>query len=160
METHHKSAITLFGFTITVGGWWAWQSFLSGIYAQTPSPYAVRDGFTHTFGRDPTWWLTLISVLGLIYILEMGLKMAKRNVVIMFGAWHWPGWWIGKKNKRSRQQDWVEGNLEDWDVGLWQEMEQDPAVRARLRGILEAEERAMAGVGEEEDVVDSEHIGV
>lgn len=156
IETHHKSAITLFGFSITVAGWWAWQAFLSGVYAQTPSPYDVRDGFTHAFGRDPTWWLTLLGVLAVIYVLEMGLKMAKRTVVVILGEWRWHGWWGGKKKRR--EDDWMEGNLEDWDVGLWQEMEQDEAVKARLKGILEAEERAMAGVGEVEDFTDNEHV--
>ena len=34
-----------------------------------------------------------------------------------------------------------DGNAEDWDLELWQELERDPAVRQRLRETLEEEER-------------------
>lgn len=39
-----------------------------------------------------------------------------------------------------RREDWMDSNLEDWDLGLWQEMEKDPLVTKRLRGMLQAEE--------------------
>lgn len=37
----------------------------------------------------------------------------------------------------------MDSNLEDWDLGLWQEMEQDPVIKEKLRGILEAEETGL-----------------
>lgn len=40
----------------------------------------------------------------------------------------------------------MDGNLEDWDLGLWQEMEKDRRVRARLVDILAEEERGVAGL--------------
>ncbi|CAN8101972.1 unnamed protein product [Discula destructiva] len=140
IETHYKSVIILSAFGITFAGWWVWQCFLSGIYAAKPSPYAVRGGFFHTFGRDPGWWLTQIGVMVLLFILQMGLKMAKRAMVIL-GLWRWgQDWWKRLRRSRKKPADWVEGNLEDLDLGLWQQMEKDPGVRERLRGILEAEE--------------------
>lgn len=91
----------------------------------------------------------------LLFVLQMGLKMAKRTMVIL-GLWRWgKGWWQRVRRSRKEPVDWVEGNLEDWDLGLWQEMEKDQGVRERLRGILEAEEKG--GVGED-DFADDEHV--
>lgn len=141
IETHYKSAIALSAFGVTFGGWWVWQVFLSGIYTAEQSPYDVRGGFITAFGRDPGWWLTLIGVLVLLFVLQMGFKMTKRTMVIL-GLWRWgKGWWKRVRRSRKKPVDWIEGNLEDWDLGLWQEMEKDRGVRERLRGILEAEER-------------------
>lgn len=125
-----------------------WQSFLAGVYTEQPSPYDVRDGFFSTFGRDPGWWLSLIGVLAVLFILELGFKMAKRSLVVT-GFWRWGRrhWWKrGTWWRRSkRSSDWMDSsNLEDWDLGLWQEMEQDAEVRQKLQLILEAEEMGLA----------------
>lgn len=141
IETHYKSAIVLASFFITTIGWIApWQSFLAGIYTEQPSPYNVRDGFFQTFGRDPGWWLSLIGVLVVLFILELGFKMAKRSILVS-GFWRWGrDWWKRGKWWRKKRSDWMDSNLEDWDLGLWQEMEQNPGIKEKLRGILEAEE--------------------
>lgn len=116
---------------------------MAGIYAQKSGPYVVRDSLFEAFGRDPGWWLTLVGVLVLLFVLEMAFKMTKRTMVIL-GLWRWlgRGWWKRVRRWRRKKQvpDWMDGNLEDWDLGMWQEMEQDGRVRDRLRGILEAEE--------------------
>ncbi|KAI3397403.1 hypothetical protein diail_10734 [Diaporthe ilicicola] len=151
VETHFKSFLVLGSFFITVGGWWLWQAFLAGVYAPQPSPYNVRDGFFGTFGKDPGWWVTLILVLMVLFVLELGFKMAKRTLTMM-GLWRWGrGWWKRLRSwKKVRREDWMESNLEDWDLGLWQEMEKDPLVMRRLRGMLLAEES-----GEETTDVDA-----
>lgn len=161
IETHYKSAIVLTSFFITVIGWMApWQSFLAGVYTEQPSPYAVRDGFFYTFGRDPGWWLSLIGVLAVLYILELGFKMAKRSM-LMSGFWRWGRhWWKRGKWWRSKRSDWMDSNLEDWDLGLWQEMEQDPGVKEKLKVILEAEEMGLVAadvLAEESDGRPSEY---
>lgn len=46
----------------------------------------------------------------------------------------------------------MESNLEDWDLGLWQEMEKDPLVMKRLRGILQVEEEGEGAVDIDEGV--------
>lgn len=121
---------------------------LAGIYTKEPGPYYVRGSFFHVFGRDPGWWLTLIGMIILLIILEMGFKMTKRTMVIL-GLWQWGrGWWKRAKRWRKKSVDWMEANLEDWDLGLWQEMEQDSTVKERLKGILTAEERGTVGVDE------------
>lgn len=118
---------------------------MAGIYTPKQSPYDVRGGFFHEFGRDPAWWLTLIGVQVLLFVVQMGLKMAKRTMVVL-GLWRWgQGWWKRVRRSRKKPVDWIEDNLEEWDLGLWQEMEKDPGVRERLRGILATEERGCTG---------------
>lgn len=97
-------------------------------------------------------------MLTLLFVLEMGFKMAKRTMIIL-GLWRWgSGWWKRVKRWRKKRVDWMDGNLEDWDLGLWQEMEQDKRVKERLRGILEAEESGAAEVDNIEEVlVEDEH---
>jgi phospholipid-translocating ATPase len=124
--------VVLICFFITVAGWWAWSAFLSGVYAPAPTPYAVRDGFRDTFGRDPVWWLTLVAVLAVFAVAEVAAKVVRRNLVVA-GMWKWPPW---KRRELS-------GRMEEWDVELWQEMEQDPSIRAQLARMCRAEEEVV-----------------
>ena len=153
IETHYKSPVILCSFFITVAGWWAWQSFLAGIYAEQASPYDVKNSFFDAFGKDLDWWLTLILVMLVLFVLELGFKMAKRTLTI-WGLWRWGRGWFKrvKRWRKVRQEDWMDGNLEDWDLGLWQEMEKDPRVRERLADILEEEEIGKTGADGDQDI--------
>ncbi|GKU10323.1 unnamed protein product [Fusarium langsethiae] len=143
-ETHYKSKIVIGSFFLTTIGWFAWLSFLDAAYAPQPSgPYAIRDSFTTLFGDDAVWWATLFIVLGLIGLFEIVLKCVKR-LLLMHGLWDWPPW---GKSRRGE-------NIEEWDVELWQELEQDPALRARLKRMAR-DERV-----EEEDDVDLAQINI
>lgn len=127
-ETHHKTIIAIASFFITVAGWWAWNFFLAAVYAWQPSPYAARDGFTHTFGRDPTWWLTMGVVLGILITLELVYKSLERTG--KRSGW-WPRWQSRGRGKRL---------AEFLDVSLWQEMEQDPMAREMIaKGMIPSE---------------------
>ncbi|KAF7536120.1 hypothetical protein G7Z17_g13093 [Cylindrodendrum hubeiense] len=122
-ETHYKTKIVMFSFFLTTWGWFGWLCFLDAVYAPQPSgTYAIRKGFTTLFGGDAVWWSTVFIVLGLIGLMEIVLKAVKRQLLLA-GLWKWPPW------KQSRIGD----NIEEWDVELWQELEQDPVMRERLR---------------------------
>ncbi len=143
LDTHYKTNIIIGSFVVTFAGWWVWQAFLAGVYAPGVWPYAVRGGFFSSFGPDPAWWLALIGVLGLLACVELAYKSVKRNLIVA-GMWRlgwkwlrWSTWktafwsrpgggavWAGEGTKRA---------LEEWDVELWQVMEQDPAIRETLR---------------------------
>lgn len=129
-ETHYKTNIVMFCFFLTTIGWWAWLSFLDGVYAGSPSgTYNIRDSFTTLFGDDARWWSTLFIVLGLLGLFEMVMKVLKR-LLLMAGLWEWPPW------KQGRVGD----NIEEWDVELWQELEQEPLMRSRLKRLCRDEE--------------------
>ncbi|KAF9769474.1 hypothetical protein IL306_013081 [Fusarium sp. DS 682] len=142
-ETHYKSAIVMASFFITTIGWFAWLCFLDAAFGAKPSgPYAIRNSFTHRFGADAVWWATLFIVLGLMGLFEIVLKCVKRLLLIA-GLWDWPPW---GKSRRGE-------NIEEWDVELWQELEQDPALRERLKRLardeqVEEEDELEAGIEE------------
>jgi phospholipid-translocating ATPase len=137
-ETHYKSVVVMACFFITTAGWFAWLAFLDGVYAGTPSgDYDIRHTFTKLWGTDVVWWSTVFIVLAFLGIIELLFKAAKRGMLVA-GLWHWPPW------QRKKMGD----NVEEWDLELWQEMEQDPAVRRKLA--------KMARDGDEELDLDDE----
>ncbi|KHN99959.1 P-type ATPase [Metarhizium album ARSEF 1941] len=143
-ETHYKSTIVMCSFFITTCGWFAWLAFLDGVYAPGPEgPYLIRHTFTRAFGNDAVWWATAFVVLAFLGLMELVGKTIKRNMLAA-GMWHWPPW------KMHRLSD----NAEEWDLQVWQEMEQDPKVRERLRRLANDEE-GMEDM-EAEDVFDVE----
>ncbi|KAM7195758.1 hypothetical protein V8F20_007328 [Naviculisporaceae sp. PSN 640] len=166
LGTHFKSAIVLASFVITVGGWYAWQAFLSGIYAPGVWPYAVRGGFFTQFGQDPVWWAALGGILGLLIAIELAYSSVKRNLIVL-GLWKW-GWkwmhWSTWKNAfgpsaSSGAAGWDDGgqqstSLEDWDVELWQVMENEPSIRATLRKMSR-----LGGVDEVDDEEEEHGFG-
>ncbi|RDA95947.1 hypothetical protein CP533_5790 [Ophiocordyceps camponoti-saundersi (nom. inval.)] len=122
-ETHYKPAAVLACFFITTSGWFAWIAFLDAVYDPALSgPYAIRHSFRKAWGGDAAWWTTLFVVLALMGLAELGFR-ALRRYLLVAGLWRWPPW------KRRRLQD---DNVEEWDVSLWQELEQDFVVRSRL----------------------------
>ncbi|KAK1053606.1 drs2 neo1 protein [Friedmanniomyces endolithicus] len=134
LETHYKTVIVGISFLITVGGWWAWQGFLSHAYSTNISPYDVKGGFTSTFGNDPNWWLTLIVVLAVLTVMELGYKSIKQSLLV---AGLWPVWRLfGGRARRD---------ADGLDVGLWQAMEKEPGMRERFMRMNDVHE------GDDED---------
>lgn len=128
-------------FLVTTSGWFAWLAFLDGVYAPGPDgPYSIRRSFTGQFGRDAAWWATAFGVVALLGLLELAGKAGKRQMLVA-GAWRWPPW-------EARRPS---GNVEEWDVALWQELEQDAGVRERLRGLAGGDEAAEWEEEEEEE---------
>ncbi|ORY60272.1 P-type ATPase [Pseudomassariella vexata] len=151
VETHNKTSLVLGSFAITFAGWWAWNAFLAAAYAPAPSPYAVRGGFTTTFGRDPLWWLTLIVIVCILLSVELVCKTVRRNLLVA-RLWRWPPWKGGSEG--------VGESVEEWDLELWQELEKDPVVRERLRKIVEEEEEESEDGSGELDRQASEGVGL
>ncbi|KAK8044321.1 P-type ATPase [Apiospora rasikravindrae] len=139
IETHSKTKVILIGFAITIIGWWVWCALLGGIYNPGVSPYAVRGGFTRSFGGDGIWWLTLIIVVALLMTVELVYRAVKRNMILA-RLWRWPPW------KRSE----TDKSLEEFHLEMWQELEQDPVIQEKLRRILR-EERGEVTEEEEDE---------
>ncbi|KAH6646172.1 hypothetical protein BKA67DRAFT_526309 [Truncatella angustata] len=106
--------------------------------------YAVRNGFTKTFGGDSIWWLTLIIILAMLICIELGFKAIKRNLIVG-GLWQWPPW----------QRRAAGGAAEEWHLELWQELEQDPLMKERLRQEIDGrdEELGIEELGDAEEIV-------
>ena len=93
---------------------------MSKIYEQRATPYAVRNGFTKTFGEDPIWWLTFVFAFLLLFSLELFYRAFKRTLKVMGVLPLWKFW------ERF-------SNTQDHDIETWQELEQDKDIRARLQ---------------------------
>ena len=94
----------------------------------------------------------LIVLIGL----DMTFKFAKRNL-ILYDLWKWPPW----QNNRNRNADDGSENCENWERQLWQELEQDPIVRAQLLEILrEEKEGTQAGPATTEEDGGSEVVEI
>lgn len=120
-------------FFVTTGGWFAWNGFLDGAYAPSPSgPYAIRDTFTHTFGLDATWWSTLFMVLAFLGLMDVILMVVKRNLRVA-GLLSWTPW---KRGPRPGD----DSSPEELDMEVWQELEKDPIMRKRLRRLARDED--------------------
>ncbi|PHH88534.1 hypothetical protein CDD83_7414 [Cordyceps sp. RAO-2017] len=129
-ETHYKTAIVIGSFFLTTVGWWAWLSFLDEVFPLMPSgPNAVHDSFTKHWGQDAAWWATVFLVLTVLGAIGACGKVVKRQMLLA-GFWQWPPW-----RRRRRLSD----NVEEWDLELWQELEQDPVVREQLRALARDE---------------------
>ena len=130
LETHHKTRIVFISFFITVSGWWAWNAFLASFYSDNLTPYDVKHGFTHGFGKDPVWWLVLVATLGVLFVVEVAWKAIRRIFVQgCFGAT-----WQPRRRRRGLQcGDCKAEGLVELDV--WQEMQREPAMREKLKAL-------------------------
>ncbi|KAF7189781.1 putative phospholipid-transporting ATPase DNF3 [Pseudocercospora fuligena] len=131
IETHYKTLIVFGSFLITVGGWFAWNGFMSAIYGNNLSPYDVKGGFQYVFGQDPNWWATLIIAFAVLVTMELAYGASKRNLI---AARLWPPW---KFTKTYRNQN---TNAEDLELELVQEMERDPRIREEFRRMAMGED--------------------
>ncbi|KUJ12633.1 phospholipid-translocating P-type ATPase [Mollisia scopiformis] len=76
---HHLTWIPLASLLATITGWWAWNFFLSGIYARAPGPYYVRDAFTYHFGEDLLWWAVLLIVVMVVMVIEIIIEVVRKR---------------------------------------------------------------------------------
>lgn len=78
LELHNQTIISLVGLIISVGGWFVWNLFLSGIYPPEVGPYIVRRAFLDNFGREPMWWATAAMVLVAVVLFELLFASVRR----------------------------------------------------------------------------------
>ncbi|KAI5918884.1 hypothetical protein F4810DRAFT_689816 [Camillea tinctor] len=121
-ETHHKTIVALVACLGSIFALWVYNLIASVVGAASPSPYAIHNGFISRFGRDPAWWITLLVVLGILIIIEAGLKSFKQNHAVRA---------VMARCTSRREEKVIEGvrdGFRPWEPRLWQETEKDPAV--------------------------------
>ena len=125
IETHYKTRIVGVSFFVTVAGWWAWNAFLDFAYSANLTPYDIRHGFTHGFGKDPVWWLVLVASLAALFVLDLAWKSIRRTLVV--DGWH--PW-------RHRAPQRIGRNPEELvELDVWQEMQGDPDLRKKVMAL-------------------------
>lgn len=75
----HLTWIPITSLIVTIAGWWAFNFFLSGIYARTPGPYYVRDAFTDHFGAELLWWAVLLVVAMVVMVIEITIEVVRKR---------------------------------------------------------------------------------
>ncbi|KAF9630321.1 phospholipid-translocating P-type ATPase [Lasiodiplodia theobromae] len=136
VEMHGKTAVVLGMFAGTIAALFAFVGVWSvgGPYALTP--FAVRHGFSKTFGPDGSWWLTLVVGLLLLCAVELLLKALHRHrLARVIWTRVMPG-----KDRAELEGGGVWAGFEAWHPFLWQEIEQDPNASACLRSLRPANE--------------------
>jgi phospholipid-translocating ATPase len=77
IELYNKSTTAISACTLSVGGWFVWNLALSGLYDKYTPIYDVWHGFTHRFGNDALWWLTLITGVFAVLLIEVSIKATR-----------------------------------------------------------------------------------
>ena len=75
-EIQNKTITCVLSMFISIGGWFLWNIILASRYHNNVV-YNVKDGFFDRFGRNPSWWSTLILVVTACWALEVGVKATK-----------------------------------------------------------------------------------
>ncbi|KAH6982444.1 hypothetical protein EDB80DRAFT_592698, partial [Ilyonectria destructans] len=128
LEMHHKTKIVIWSAIGSIAGLWLYEVVSSLTVGAEMSPYSPSMGVITGFGRDPTWWMTIIWVLGVLMLMESVLRGFKQNVLIR--AWLSRCWHRGEKARRGGG---VREGFSDWEPRLWQEMEKDASVERLIR---------------------------
>lgn len=78
LELHHKTIITFGGFFVSVAGWFLWCLFLSGMYPRKVGKDMVRKAFLRHFGRQLSWWMTLLLALATLVVMDLVVQGVRR----------------------------------------------------------------------------------
>ncbi|KAF2489741.1 phospholipid-translocating P-type ATPase [Lophium mytilinum] len=73
IEPHTRTLLILIPLICSIGGWWLWNLLLAVLYNPHAPIYHVRNAFTHTFGANALWWLTLVLILACVVVFELGV---------------------------------------------------------------------------------------
>ncbi|MCJ1355934.1 MAG: hypothetical protein MMC33_005927 [Icmadophila ericetorum] len=79
IELHHKTVTTIVALVLSIGGWFLWNIILNRLYGNNYL-YDVRDNFLDHFGRDATWWLTLIVIVTAFCVFEAAVKYTRKSL--------------------------------------------------------------------------------
>jgi phospholipid-translocating ATPase len=109
---HNKTYLTAIAFTLSVGGWFVWQLFLSGVGLQQKKNrwlYPMKNDFIDGFGANLLWWLVLLLSVASLVLFELGVNSVRKAF--------WPT-----------------------DTDIFQELQKDKIIKARFEETVRREE--------------------
>lgn len=80
IEMQTKTLIPALGAFLSVGGLCLWNIVLAGAYGNN-TVYNVKNGLFKRWGRDPTWWLTLLLILVGLLVYELTFRAIKAGLI-------------------------------------------------------------------------------
>ncbi|CDK27470.1 unnamed protein product [Kuraishia capsulata CBS 1993] len=83
LEMHYVTKIPLISMVVSLGGWMIWNLLISALYKTKDSKiFYVVAGFREEFGRDVTWWGSLLVLI----VIGVGIDVIARCIRVEF----WP----------------------------------------------------------------------
>ncbi|KAH8788465.1 hypothetical protein F5883DRAFT_479211 [Diaporthe sp. PMI_573] len=135
IELNHKTQIVLWCFLASILALWCYALITASTLPPNAGPYSVRGGLFLGFGKEASWWCTMIFVLALLYFMEMLFRSFKQSHALR--AWFSRCWSSGRQIEK--RGGGVREGFTDWEPRLWQEMEKDPSVK-RVLGQLQKDD--------------------
>lgn len=81
LEMHHITIMNWAALIISCGGWMCWNMFLQPIYRKSPSKiFFVDGGLFSRFGRDLTFWTTILIIILIAVCVEFLVKIARTKL--------------------------------------------------------------------------------
>jgi phospholipid-translocating ATPase len=77
IEMHNKSIVAFLSMFLSAGAAFLWNIILAAVYP-IATPYRARGAFFNEFGRNLTWWLTLIFIVTCVYLLEFSVSALRK----------------------------------------------------------------------------------
>lgn len=111
LEKHNKTVLTVVAYSLSVGGWFVWQLFLSGAAVSNKKfwhLYPMKGDFIKGFGKNALWWLVLILTISALTVFELGVQSVRKA--------YWPS-----------------------ETDLFQELQNDAIIRARFEDTIRKE---------------------
>jgi phospholipid-translocating ATPase len=79
LELHSKTATAVVAILFSLGAWFVWMLAISAAYSDNVI-YDVRNGFVFRFGRDISWWLTLIGTVVVLILFEILVSCPSKTI--------------------------------------------------------------------------------
>ncbi|KAJ9613371.1 drs2 neo1 protein [Cladophialophora chaetospira] len=77
IELHNKTTTAVVAIGFSLGAWFIWMLAISAAYTDN-TIYNVKGGLLVQFGRDWTWWLTLIAIVVAVTLYELVVSCLRR----------------------------------------------------------------------------------
>lgn len=77
---HNKTITCVIAMGLSIGGWWLWNILLSLFYGSN-EVYAVLRGFLNRFGRNNSWWASLVLIVVAVWAFELAIRCLKSRVM-------------------------------------------------------------------------------
>ncbi|KAL0929774.1 phospholipid-transporting atpase [Colletotrichum truncatum] len=135
IELNYKAHFVFLSAIVSILAMWVYTLIVSNTMAPNAGPYSVRGGLLSGFGKEASWWCTLLLALAILYFIEMAARAYKQNYAMR--SWV-SRFWVSGRQLEKRGGGVREG-FKDWEPRLWQEMEQDASVQQVIKKLYKEE---------------------
>jgi magnesium-transporting ATPase (P-type) len=81
LEMHHVTIMNWGALVISCGGWMCWNMFLQIVYKDKSAIYFVYGGLFDRFGKDLTFWGTILANIVIAVLVEVLIKLLRVRIM-------------------------------------------------------------------------------